>query len=174
MTKTERMILSNQYEILKHLDPSNAKTYDLAIEALRDGYEASYDEHAPYIASDAEVLSTDECVEVMKIMSMYQHLKRSYDSLKDKADIKPHQVEFQGFDGNNETKHMGYARFLKKEDKYGDLDGGRDRFNSHTESLPMYRRMLSVHKAVAKSGENLTADEIKKILDAQRWDWKPA
>jgi uncharacterized protein YfbU (UPF0304 family) len=38
-TKAERLILANQYEILKCLDPSNSATYDEHKQIVTDGYE---------------------------------------------------------------------------------------------------------------------------------------
>jgi uncharacterized protein YfbU (UPF0304 family) len=42
LTKKDRIVLINQYEILKRLDPDNADYYGQLCEILRSGYEYFY------------------------------------------------------------------------------------------------------------------------------------
>ena len=116
---------------------------------------------------DKETLSAKECSEVVKILDMHRALKRSYEALADKSGIKEYGIKFAGFDGNNETAQMAYARYFCKQDggKFTELDRGDD-FNSHSPELDVYRCMLEVWEKTGKSHE-LTREQILKILAAR-------
>jgi uncharacterized protein len=47
LTKTERLLLWNQYEILKHLDPDEIKNYEKNQEILKIGLKSMYDDLNP-------------------------------------------------------------------------------------------------------------------------------
>jgi uncharacterized protein YfbU (UPF0304 family) len=51
-----------------------------------------------------------ECGEVIDILEMYSDLQRGCDALDDKSDIREYQINFPGFDGNHESKRVGYCR----------------------------------------------------------------
>ena len=46
LTKKERLILYNQYEILKKLDPDGEENYKIDQEILINGFKANYDDLA--------------------------------------------------------------------------------------------------------------------------------
>lgn len=111
--------------------------------------------------------------EVLDILDMWSVIERSYANLTD-ADKKFVEEEaapfgkdpaFRGFDGNNETDHMGTASFLVNElDRFEEFKG-RD-FNSHCPSLDTYNRMLSAYKPIMKKlfFQPLSAQHIVEIL----------
>ena len=49
----------------------------------------------------------------MDILDMHRAFKRSHK----KAAVGAEDIRFLGFDGNNETKQMAYARFLTEDKK---------------------------------------------------------
>ena len=176
MTLTERRILANQYRILAALtkDTDERGHYQEQIEILQDGYEMFFDDQN----FSSEVMTAEACKEVLKILSMYEDLLLSFRKLSDKTGIDAEHVAFPGFDGNNETKGMGFAQFFCE--KYD--GGGRFKslkkakgfaYNSHRSSFPLYRAMLREHEAIREAKksigghEPLTNDEIKQILAAR-------
>jgi uncharacterized protein YfbU (UPF0304 family) len=88
------------------------------------------------------------------------------------ADPYGKRVAFRGFDGNNETEHLGIARFLINELNRFSHFKDRD-LNSHMPSIDGYRRMLRVFEPMKPNlggGNDLTAGQIIDVLNAQRHD----
>ncbi len=164
LTRTERWILSNQYRILEALYPKEAADLSIAREALESGFELEYEHLCEHVYSDDNVLTVDKCKEVIDTMAMFDALKRSYDALADKSGIEEWRVKFAGFDGNNETMHMAYARYFCTSGipRFQDLDRG-DNFNSHMPTLARYRAMLQQWRECGKNHE-LSKDQIIKIV----------
>jgi uncharacterized protein YfbU (UPF0304 family) len=164
LSRVERLILSNQYSILAALYPNEAKSYTEMREIVESGYEFHYSEIAQHILDNDDVMSEDECLEVLDILTMFSAIKRSFNSLEDKPSVQEHDIRFRGFDGNNETKYMLYAQFFcdSQGGRFEDLDRG-DNFNSHLPSLDMYRRQL-VEWNRSKDKHKLTKEEIERIV----------
>src|SRR5688572_15542499 len=101
LSRTERLILANQYRILEALFPADADYYRDKRTALEHGFEYHYDEVAGDILSDT--LSAERCNEVIEILQMYRSLTYAYRALEDKSGIEPRAIDFPGFDGNHET-----------------------------------------------------------------------
>lgn len=163
-TRTERLILSNQYRILEALYPDEARDFAAAGEALTRGYELHYVWIAEHVYED--VMTEEECREVLDILQMYDYLKIAYDDLADKSGIDERRLRFGGFDGNSEGKQVGYARYFCTHDgpRYQNLDKGDD-FNSHCPSLDRHRRMLAEWMRSADR-LNLAKDDILRITTA--------
>jgi uncharacterized protein YfbU (UPF0304 family) len=168
LTRTERWILANQYQILEVLKPDEAEGFAEVRIALERGYELHYT--PDHIYAEGDIMSADMCEEVLDILSMHRALHDSFDGLKDKSGIRDRDITFVGFDGNNETTHMAYARY------YCGLDGGQarftelhrgDNFNSHMPVLDMYRRMLRVWRDGLDKKHELTKDDIQHIVAAR-------
>lgn len=167
LSRTERWMLANQYRILEALYPDEADAFAEAREALESGYELHYRWLAERIYDAPDTMTAEECTEVVDILDMHRALKRSYEALSDKSGIEEYAIQFHGFDGNNETKQLAYARFFCNLDggRFTELDRGDD-FNSHMPSLDTYRRMLAEWKRLDKSHE-LSRDQIVKITEAR-------
>jgi hypothetical protein len=149
LTKSERLILFNQYQILEKLDPENAKDYANAAEIVSSGYTRLYGQEL------AKMLDTETppetCEEVTEILDMY----RALNTVK-------HEV-FPGFDGNNESEHYSYARFMIEDlGRWNEFK--KDDLNSHMGMLYKYRLMLAAWKASPKKHE-LTPEDCKRILE---------
>jgi uncharacterized protein YfbU (UPF0304 family) len=134
----DRIILANQYRILELLDQDSAGHHSNLRKALEDGYTLHYKDLAGGFGTE---LGEEECREVISILQMYRALSSSYEHLTDKGEISPQQVEFPGFDGNDETKQFSYAGYLVDDLGNWREFQGRD-LNSHFAMLPRYRNML--------------------------------
>lgn len=179
LSQVERVMLANQYKILSLLDPSGAEEYDKVREALENGYESVYSEALSRGAYD-EQLSPDESRLVIHAMDLYWAMQRSYDRLEDedKAEIREEELDFPGFDGNNETKFVTYSQFVvEKEGRFTDLrfekDQGSgtispallDRYNSHVPMVEIYRKRAEYWYPMGKDRYYLSKDTILSILD---------
>jgi len=101
-------------------------------------------------------------------MAMFQALQRAYEDLGRPSQVEEWLIKFSGFDGNEETKQLGYCQFLcEREGKFKDLPKG-DGYNSHAPLLDGYRRMLGVWKPIRsrRPGGALTLEEIVAIVSA--------
>lgn len=111
--------------------------------------------------------------EVIDILDMWSFIEHSYDELseEEKAYVEKEaepfgkDPKFRGFDGNNESEHMGTAYFIVNDLDRFESFKGRD-LNSHCPSIEAYRRMLSVFDPIRKTltFKPLSAENIVKIL----------
>ncbi|MBN9654708.1 YfbU family protein [Halobacillus sp. GSS1] len=167
LSNSERLILLNQYSILEKLDPDYEAYYGLKKEIVENGYVQDYGELYQTLAEEVEEITTKE---VWDILQMYRSITFSYDKLKDKEGLEKTDIKFRGFDGNNETTHMFYTKFvLHKLDRYKELwdDEKYPDYNTHSPRLEKYRRMLKVWKLESdRYDSHLSAQEIKTILNA--------
>jgi uncharacterized protein YfbU (UPF0304 family) len=165
LSKTERLMLYNQYEILKALYPEQKEDYEEAQEVLAHGYEHHYDNLAQFI--DDKTMNDEDGRETIDILQMFESIQVAYDALDDKAGVNEYRATFRGFDGNHETKQMAYARF------FCESDGERfvhlrkpEGFGGGVHQLPVYRGMLSEFNASAKKYK-LTKDDLIRITNAE-------
>lgn len=162
LSRTERLMLVNQYRSLEHVDPDQADFYKQAQDAFQQGFEREYDAIASFI--DTDILSESECEEVIDILSMFDALGYAYRELQDKSGIEERDIEFSGFDGNNEGKQLRYWRYLYMDDRFRDLGEPR---NSHMPTLARYRRMLDAYERGNK-GIRLTRADIQRVIEASQ------
>ena len=164
LSQMERLILVNQYMILEKLYPEEASSYARIRKALEDGYELEYSEIFNNIYHDDETLSENGCILVREILTMFTVLKYSYNKLDDKSGIDPKDVTLWGFDGNNETEYMAYARYLIEDCQlWGDLQEDAV-FNRHISSLSRYRQMLNVWNSYGNDKNELSKEQILSII----------
>ena len=161
LTRVERWMLANQYRILERLDPENRKDHETCRMALEAGYELSYDTCAETIYET--VLSADECKEVLAILNMFRALRHSMEESTDKTGIDLRAVQFDGFDGNNETKQLAYVEFLcTRQNRFSELNVR----NSHMPVLDGYRSMRRVWESCVNKYQP-TKEEIVAIAKAR-------
>jgi hypothetical protein len=168
-----RWILANQYSILEALAPEGPrrKDYRNAFTILEHGYELEYGD---LTQSFLEPMSKDECREVCDVLEMYRDLHFAYEDLRETSGVPESAVSFRGFDGNDETRALSYARFLiedlgKWEELAPALGFG---LNSHMLMLDSYRRMLEVWRQCRDQhtdtgGSPLTPEETKRVVEAR-------
>jgi uncharacterized protein YfbU (UPF0304 family) len=156
-TTFERLSLLNQYRILEKIDPDNV-SYKQACEILESGYTLEYGVEL-FTGVDPDEMSEDDCREVRDILDLYRALKKAHRELPE-GTLTAKDAEFPGFDGNEESKHFAYARFLiEGQHKWGESKAE----NSHWPHLGEYRAMVAEWKKSAKKWE-LAAEDVKRIL----------
>lgn len=113
LTDAERLVLANQYEILALLTKDTG--YTRLSEQLRDGHAWLYSQALDYVSENMPAADAEH---VLTILGIYGDLKSSYTHLGDKSGIDVREVEFPGFDGNNESDLLSFARALRKSDRF--------------------------------------------------------
>jgi uncharacterized protein YfbU (UPF0304 family) len=116
--------------------------------------------------------------EVVDVLDMWSFLEEGYEALnaadtarvEKEADPFGKHVKFTGFDGNNETEHMGIALFLVEKMERFTRFKARD-MNSHHPSIDTYARMFAVFEPIRKTliGRPLSSTEIISILKAKTY-----
>lgn len=166
LSKKDRIILFNQYEILKHLDSNNAEQYKLYQDILAQGFEYNYDD----ICSSFDEVPYSVSEKVHEILGMLRCMTFSFDNLQDVTGLSREDYMFRGFDGNEETEYYAYAEWLVK--RNGDYNEFKKcEFNSHWRLLPRYEEMLERFYEVTREKKkgiystDLSADELNYIID---------
>lgn len=163
MTKEERLILINQYQLLKQTsdEEDDQKYWDLKIKILREGWTYLYESELFEVIEEEK----DEkvCKEVIDILKMYRNI---LGSVKNNGGIEKfdgdYMLQFRGFDGNEEIEHYSFMQ-LYIEDM--ELFNESKSENSHSNMLSTYREMLERYNEVTKSKyKDLTNEEIKYIV----------
>jgi len=156
LTWAERLILWNQYEILKSTDPGNANYHEQNQEIVAHGFEQFYPALNQTISETP--VSREITSEVMDILDMYRAIHNSCQTQKYAP--KNSSALFSGFDGNHEEQYA-IAYFLRRtQGKWIELAARPD--DSHSSSVPHYRRMLSKWQVLGKK-HFLTPEEIEDI-----------
>jgi uncharacterized protein len=167
LSKNERLQLINQYRILAALYKEDKDHYNELISILENGYEIFYSKLDEWVSDD---MPSEEGQFVLDILSLYRaidNLKRAADS----AALTDHFYSmFRGFDGNNETKYMGFARFLIEEQgKFSEQEEylfQNDHLNSHTPMVEKYQRMLNTVAVSKINIWKMSVEEALRILEA--------
>jgi uncharacterized protein YfbU (UPF0304 family) len=112
---------------------------------------------------------------VVSVLEMWRSIEYAYEKLskEDKERVEKEaepfskDVQFMGFDGNNETSHMGIARFfVEKMGRWSQFKGRE--LNSHMPTLATYRRMLAVFEPMHAVGAGLDVDQLIQVLKGQK------
>ena len=167
LTPFERLSLMNQLSILKHLDPENSEHYEDQIEILHGGYTIMYGELFKTVFEEMDV---DECKYVFDVLDMFRALINSFEALEDKQGLTAEDVQFEGFDGNNETKRWAFAEYLQEAGRWKEtLVGGMDSHSIMT--MHRYPQMLERYEPIKQKildshmGKwQLTAEQIKEVV----------
>jgi uncharacterized protein YfbU (UPF0304 family) len=164
LTDAERLILSNQYQLLAKLEDD--EHYALMAETLRRGYKWLYDEYLEQTLWPN--VDDDKAEFVVDVLDLYSSMKASYGELEDKSGIEASEVDFPGFDGNNETDLMGFANFLLKHGRFDDVlnEGGN---NSHMPTVDIYRRMLQAANDMGDPSYPYSKEQLRQLLDARKF-----
>jgi uncharacterized protein YfbU (UPF0304 family) len=166
LTKKERLAFIYQLRILEALYPDEAIDYAKHRTALEEGYTLQYGWMVEHLYDE---LSEADCREVLDILDMYRAITFALEGInKDDELRKHHLAKFPGFDGNNETHHMAYARyFIVDLNRFSELRQDEyPYFNSHCPMLDIYRAMLDRWRPI-KDKFKLSRDQIAAILGAE-------
>lgn len=160
LTKIERLGFVNQYQLLQaaHRDDDYlVRHYQRLEEIFNRGYEALYHEAFDPLWN---ALPEDVSEQVLDILDLHRTLLGSLGEKPNPKDIE--RVKFLGFDGNQESQHLAFARFYTSDgDKYKELQV----FNSHNPTLERYGRMLAEWKRMNRNAR-LSKEQIDSILEA--------
>jgi uncharacterized protein YfbU (UPF0304 family) len=154
LSRTERLLLRNQHEILSRIGKHDEEQNQLAVQVLELGYERYYREHLSIVADAPADPAVGQLV--LDVLNMYDALQRYLADKKDETlGAKPF-AQFQGFDGNDEAEYLEFATFIfetKKLYAYLRPNGAQDALNSHFWTLSTYRKMVRVWTEVANKGK---------------------
>ncbi|HDR7595222.1 TPA: YfbU family protein [Bacillus mycoides] len=180
LSKHERLILANQYEILFRL----AKDEDEKINFtnLRDIFTSGYSRYYSHATEFfSEEVSPQECKFVIQVLNLYRDLyfsrKRNKEAL---TSIAEENVLFKGFDLNDDvgSKYYSFYKFIVEQQggydyireliKEGKIEG----YNSHgfgknlneLERMVMKRQEIINGRDSILRANDLTLEEIKEIL----------
>jgi uncharacterized protein YfbU (UPF0304 family) len=165
LSKTERVMLINQYEILKRLDEKNAVHYEQLIEILTNGFEIFYSDIDQWVADDIPESEGKLVLDILTIYGLIGVYKAKHP--EDVEVANHHWSDFRGFDGNNESDYLAFTGFLiNKQGKFAEqLENRRlsSEFNSHYQVLDKYRQMVATWKEMGKKIPE-SHEDILKIL----------
>lgn len=162
LTKAERLILCNQFEILKALKPHDAEYYEDKIKILQGGFARYYGDIINMVYDDMPKHVSDEVIE---ILNLYRAIYFSYSELpeEDKESIPEEKIQFEGFDGSEEQDHYIFTDYVLKEASgYQELHHNFG-YDTHRNVLTKYRNMLDKWNGLGKKNK-LNKDEIKMVL----------
>lgn len=166
ITKKERIILINQYRILAELNKDEADYYKELITILEYGYEIFYSMIDEWVSDD---MPTDDGRLVLNILDLYRAIEDIKRSSKSENLISHNYAYFRGFDGNNETAHMSFARFIiEKQGKYSEQEQylrRNDNLNSHMPMVEKYHRMLVQAENIESIWE-MSVEQALEIINA--------
>lgn len=167
LTQTERLILRNQYEILKKIDPENADYYNEITEILENGYSGYYNYLFKGLSPDIDKSECDFVVEVLDMYRAIEDYKRGNPT--DSEVVNDPFSHFAGFDGNTEAECHCFAQFLikvqKKWQEQIPYEHRTDGYNSHMPVKDIYKRMLDVRRSLRKPFP-LSSQQVRAILQA--------
>jgi uncharacterized protein YfbU (UPF0304 family) len=153
LTKKERAMFINQFEILELLDPENLEEYKGKIKILSCGYERYYEDALYDVLWDkipGKITSF-----VVKVLDFYRSLESYKNRHVNENILEGHEFgHFIGFDGNEEPEYYRFANYLifeKKyyieQKKYSEITG---EFNSHHSTIDTYKKLLLTWKLLGK------------------------
>lgn len=161
LSKTERLILINQYEILKILAPHDAADHDLTIKKLVNGYTDRLFIFDEYLSDELEKSVHDD---VFSIFDMHRALKFGLKQCGATVDLEDDEVGFRGFDGNTEGEYLFFASYLLNDERlYQELHNSSGYYNSHMPMLDRYAGMLAQWEQ-SDDKRNLSKADIIRIL----------
>lgn len=173
LTNPEKLILIMLSEIYKKLGINGNSEIDpkFLTDAIYSDNTWGLDWKYAGIFSDNTEPNPPEVTEVVNYLDMWSFIESAYEGLdaaskkllKDDPEIV--QVQFTGFDGNNETEYMSVARFLINQlDRFTEFKNRE--LNSHYPMIGRYRRMYSIFEPIRRNLDNrkLILVELQSIL----------
>lgn len=166
LSKKDRVILINQYKLLAALNKDEEAHYRELIGILENGYEIFYSMVDEWVSDEMPRAEGKFVLDILDLYRAIEDVKRSSKS----NELTNHSYAFfRGFDGNNETEHMGFCRFLiDKQGKFQEQQQyflKNDHLNSHVPMIGKYKRMLDVSATIPDLW-SMTVQDALRILDA--------
>lgn len=163
LTRTERLLLYNQFKILGQSFP-DSDFYQECCEILEHGWILEYGKLYTNIF-DKE-LSEERTNYLLDVLTMHEILDRCYGELKDKSGIDEKLLRFRGFDSNHEADLIAYAEHLRQ----------RTGWKSFLKDMPLeihrntdgrYRQMLDRWRKT-EDKVHLTKEDIQRIIRTEQ------
>ncbi|HBV77405.1 MULTISPECIES: YfbU family protein [Vibrio] len=164
MTNAQRLILSNQYNLMAQLEPENADKYKRLQIIVERGYGLQMRE----LDKNFGRMEEKECREIIDYMEMYHAMQESNNMLSgsDKVNVDQRRLQFLGFDIATEHQAVNYVRFLiDSEGMYPQFHKEDHHFNAQMPMQDKYRRMLSTWRNCPRQ-YHLSSTELMQILNA--------
>lgn len=164
MNHVQRMILSNQYEIMSKLNPENAAYYQRCKTIVERGYCLEMLE----LEKEFGHLTAETCQEVIDTLEMHHALKVSYENLpeSDRAEVAATRIDFIGYARAYERQLADYACFLlDSEKRFPELNKVGAELNSEIAMQDKYQRMLAMWRDCPRHYK-LSIQEIRNIISA--------
>ena len=149
----ERLILFNQYEILKKLDPEKSSLYGRHQEVVERGFESLYQE----LGVTEATVSAAAAQEMNDILGLFRAIRTS--SL---AAGNAGQDKFVNFAPAQAKEQFAYADFLSKILNFPQ-EISRSSDNQPDTQLEKYRKMLRRWDEIGRKRE-LTTDQIEHLV----------
>ncbi len=167
LSKKDRVVLVNQFQILKRLDPENRVRYEELIDILTFGYEIFYPKVSEYVSDGMNRKECTLVLEILDIYSMIEFYKR--DNPTDQQVAEHEWGRFRGFDGLSEPEYVAFARFLiETQGNFAEqlrYAASTNRFEWRTPTVPKYRRMIAAWDGLHRRALQWPAD-ILMVLNA--------
>jgi uncharacterized protein YfbU (UPF0304 family) len=181
LSKRERLILANQYDILSRLAKGEYEKKEF--ENLRDIFTSGYTRYYSLATERFEdEVSEEECKFVVDVLDLYRDLYYSREhSAEAKATINEDDVLFRGFDLNDgiQVKYFSFYKFLVEQlgryEEIKELIKAKkiEDYNSHGfgPSMQKLTAMIAKRKEIINRDDfgrpdDLTVEEITEILNA--------
>jgi len=175
-TNAEKLIVTMLADLHEKLEIETVDTR-LIKQAIYSNNTWALSWELPVMVGDSSEPTPPEVILVADILDMWSFIEKAYErfneteksSLQAKASLLGNQIEFVGFDGNNESQYMSIANFLIKEMKRFTRFADRE-LNSHCPVIDSYRRMLREFLLIRPKliDRSLSVDEMAKVLSARR------
>ena len=164
MNHAQRLILSNQYEILQKLNPEKAVHYQRCQTIIERGY------CLQLLELEKEFGHLDEatCHEVIDTLEMYHAMQVSYANLPqtETAELAASRLDYIGYSRSHEKELADYVCFLLDvEGRFPELGKCCSSLTSEIGMRDKYQRMLATWRDCPRHYK-LSIQEIRKILNA--------
>ena len=115
LSKTERLILMNQFKILQKIDNNNKLKHIENFEIIKYGYEREYN-NLLNETFELDKLSESDCNEVINILNMYTWLIQTWINLpeEEKKEILKEKILYPGIDSQEKPEKCYYSKFCLK------------------------------------------------------------
>lgn len=164
MNNSERLILSNQYDILAKLNPEQAEVYQRASTIIKRGYSLQILE----LEKQLGYLDVTTCQEIIDTLEMHHALAISWGNLGSAVQngVDANRLRFNGYSRSQEQPLAEYVCFLLESDKrFPDLQCPCDELSSDIAMRGKYQRMLTIWRQCPRQYK-LSIQEIQKIVTA--------
>lgn len=175
LTNAEKLILVMLAELHEKLGVNGQTDPKFLQNAIYRDHTWALSQEMSGIVGDSPDPAPPEVGEVFEFLGMWESIEMAYASFNasEKKQIKEdarrfgNNVNFPGFDGNNESRYMSIAQFVVKDmDLYSHFMDHN--FNSHCPMVGDYRAMLEVFSPMCRAlgNQHLGVPQVIEILNA--------